>query len=171
MQNNTQNSGLKGLMVILAVIAGITLVPAILMVVFRFFTARGMEVPFMAFRMPFHFLFGGMPLLLLALWFAVTVWVYRDAESRGMNGALWAILTFFGNIIGLIIYLIVRSQDLSPAKGMTSACPSCSGAVTQGFAFCPHCGHRMEERCPSCGKPVQPTWHNCPFCGAALKQS
>jgi len=38
----------------------------------------------------------------------LAVWVYRDAESRGMNGALWLIIVLLLGLIGLIIYLIVR---------------------------------------------------------------
>jgi hypothetical protein len=38
----------------------------------------------------------------------LAVWVYRDAESRGENGALWLIIVILLGIIGLIIYLIVR---------------------------------------------------------------
>ncbi len=38
----------------------------------------------------------------------LAIWVYRDAESRGMNGALWLIITILLGIIGLIIYLVVR---------------------------------------------------------------
>ena len=38
----------------------------------------------------------------------LAIWVYRDAQSRGMNGALWLIITIFLGLIGLIIYLVVR---------------------------------------------------------------
>ncbi len=38
----------------------------------------------------------------------LAIWVYRDAESRGMNGALWLIIVILLGIIGLIIYLVVR---------------------------------------------------------------
>jgi len=65
-------------------------------------------------RMGFHglpmFWIRGLTLLLMPLvWIAVTVWAYRDAESRGMNGLLWALLVFLGNVIGLVVYLIVCS--------------------------------------------------------------
>ena len=48
----------------------------------------------------------------------VAVWIYRDANSRGMSGILWLILlivmTLFLNLIGfiiiIIIYLIVRKD-------------------------------------------------------------
>ena len=52
--------------------------------------------------------------LIPILWFVVAIllciWVYRDAESRGMNGVLWLIIVLIAGIIGLIIYLVVRKE-------------------------------------------------------------
>ena len=39
---------------------------------------------------------------------AIAFWVYKDAESRGMSGILWAILVFLFCIIALPVYLIMR---------------------------------------------------------------
>jgi len=50
---------------------------------------------------------------LLILWIVVIIWVYRDAERRGMNGLLWALLVLIGNLIGLLIYLIVRTDTVA----------------------------------------------------------
>lgn len=109
--------------------------------------------------------------LLMALWIAVIVWVYRDAERRGMNGILWALLVFIGNLIGLLIYLIVRNGPVtSPASpGTSQPCPQCQKPVSPNFEFCPHCGARMEASCPQCKKPVEKTWAACPYCGNKLK--
>ncbi|MHA1678359.1 MAG: PLDc N-terminal domain-containing protein [Promethearchaeota archaeon] len=38
------------------------------------------------------------------------VWVYKDAEARGMGGALWLIIVFLTSWIGCLIYLIVRGN-------------------------------------------------------------
>lgn len=38
------------------------------------------------------------------------VWIYRDAQSRGLSGPMWLIVLFVTNLIGLIIYLIVRND-------------------------------------------------------------
>jgi hypothetical protein len=57
------------------------------------------------------FFFGTFCLIYVVIfivWIIIAVWVYRDAESRGMSGALWAIIVIFIGIIGLIIYLVVR---------------------------------------------------------------
>lgn len=107
-------------------------------------------------------------LLLLIVWIFVIVWVYRDAERRGMNGILWALLVFIGNIIGLLIYLIVRSDQLPAKKAEPPAiqCPGCSRSVPQEYTFCPHCGTAsIGQVCPGCRKPVEKGWKACPHCG------
>ena len=44
----------------------------------------------------------------LAIAVAIAIWVYKDAETRGMNAILWAILVFLFCIIALPVYLIIR---------------------------------------------------------------
>lgn len=65
---------------------------------------------------------GALFCLIPLIWFIVAIllciWVYRDAESRGMNGVLWLIIVLIAGIIGLIIYLIVRKD-----KGSGQAAP------------------------------------------------
>jgi RNA polymerase subunit RPABC4/transcription elongation factor Spt4 len=129
-------------------------------------------------------------LLFLIIWIAVIVWVYRDAERRGMSGLLWALLVFIGNLIGLLIYLIVRQDHPEAASGETAAvccderaasapiaktapsltCPSCQKPVEKDFAFCPNCGARLQPVCPSCGRPVEVGWKVCPHCGLKLQK-
>ncbi|MEJ2244813.1 MAG: zinc ribbon domain-containing protein [Acidobacteriota bacterium] len=121
------------------------------------------------------FMFQLMPLGLLVLWIAVTLWVYSDAEQRNMNGVLWGLLVFVGNIIGLLIYLIVRNEGTSYSVSSPSVsvpesnpCPSCRAEVQAGFAFCPQCGSKMKGECQKCKKPVSNEWQLCPFCGERL---
>jgi hypothetical protein len=110
-----------------------------------------------------------LPLALLALWVYVIVWVYRDAERRGMSGLLWALLVLIGNIVGLIIYLIVRSETAArPREASTEKCPGCGTDVARGFAFCPNCGTSLKPVCPGCKKPVDRSWKVCPNCGTSL---
>lgn len=48
-------------------------------------------------------------LLPIILVIFIAVWVYRDAESRGMSGILWVLIVIFvPYFIGLIIYFVVR---------------------------------------------------------------
>ena len=110
---------------------------------------------------------------LLILWIAVIVWVYRDAEQRGMNGVLWALLVFIGNLIGLLIYLIVRSDNVPAVQTakITHPCPNCQKPLAPHFVFCPHCGTRIQAVCPKCEKSVENSWSVCPYCGEKLVQS
>ena len=109
-------------------------------------------------------------LLLLIIGLFIVVWVYRDAERRGMSGILWALLVLVGNIVGLLIYLIVRNDELPKriVAGETETCPSCGKVVAQKFTYCPYCGTRMKAVCSACEKPVSSGWKVCPFCGEKL---
>jgi len=117
----------------------------------------------------------GLGLLMTLFWIFVIVWVYNDAERRGMSGILWALLVLVGNIIGLIIYLIIRSGaeagvgPASPLQPSQRRCPACSNAIRDDFLHCPHCGAELKGKCPSCGKDVQADWQVCPFCGHSLR--
>ena len=64
---------------------------------------------------------GFFGLAALALWIAVIVWVYKDAEKRGMNGALWALLVFFLHLIGLLIFVLVRGDHPVRSGGPQAA--------------------------------------------------
>jgi RNA polymerase subunit RPABC4/transcription elongation factor Spt4 len=120
-----------------------------------------------------------LPLAFLALWVLVLIWVYRDAERRGMSGILWLLLVLIGNVIGLLIYAIVRSER--PVKlevggggaglgAISGKCPGCGNAVAADHAFCPYCGKKLVQApsCPACGKPVEGSWKVCPVCGTGL---
>jgi membrane protein DedA with SNARE-associated domain len=56
-----------------------------------------------------------MPIIWFVVWILIGIWVYRDAESRGMNGVLWLIVLILTGIVGLIIYLVVRKEKKSAA--------------------------------------------------------
>lgn len=49
-------------------------------------------------------------ILFIVIDILIALWVYRDAEKRGMGGALWLIIVLLTGIIGLIIYLVVRGD-------------------------------------------------------------
>jgi len=58
--------------------------------------------------------FGIVWLVFLILGILLCVWIYRDANRRGMSGILWVILMlvgslfFLGWLVVLIVYLIIR---------------------------------------------------------------
>jgi Double zinc ribbon len=121
-----------------------------------------------------------LPAAFIILWGAVLIWVYRDAEMRGMSGILWLLLVLIGNVIGLLIYAIVRSETPVRRKDQGAAaappspagppvtCGSCGKPLGAGFEFCPYCGKSLKRTCPACGKPVQEDWKACPACGAGI---
>ena len=110
---------------------------------------------------------GALCALFVVIWvifLLVAIWVYRDAESRGMSGVLWLIVVLLFGLIGIIIYLVVRG-DLpqryaypppvtapTPPAPPTEAgrggtigrsCPRCGSSVPWDAVYCPSCGTRM----------------------------
>lgn len=103
--------------------------------------------------------------LLLLLPFVIGVYVYRDANRRGMNAILWALVAVLApSLIGLLIYLLVRGNygDLR--------CPRCDAPVDERFVVCPRCGAKLRPSCPDCAMPVEPDWKLCPRCARPLPE-
>jgi hypothetical protein len=51
-------------------------------------------------------------LLMLILYIVSLVWVYRDSEQRGKTGYLWVLIIFFTWPFGLIVYFLLRDQEV-----------------------------------------------------------
>lgn len=140
---------------------------------FRSFSGIGHILPFQYMGPSERLIFSGgalISILLLILWIAIIIWVYRDAERRGMSGVLWALLVFVGNLVGLLIYLIVRTDSVPryiKSEG-TQPCPNCAKPVQPRYVFCPHCGTRLQAVCPACKESVASNWRVCPHCGEKL---
>jgi hypothetical protein len=147
-------------------------------------------------RLNFEPFFGG---ALVLFWIAVLIWVYRDAERRKMNGVLWGLLVFIGNLVGLIIYLIVRNESRPTTRASTPAyavgpgnapvpagaggpgnapvpapcgppvCPKCGKPADAKHAFCPFCGESLQSVCPKCGNAVEQDWNACAHCGEKIR--
>ncbi|MBE0466219.1 MAG: hypothetical protein IBX71_03225 [Candidatus Desulforudis sp.] len=49
------------------------------------------------------------PVFFLAYWISVPAWVYQDARRRGAIAPLWGPFVLFTNLLGLAVYLFVRS--------------------------------------------------------------
>lgn len=86
-----------------------------------------------------------LPIAFLAIGLYLCIWVYRDAQQRGMNGALWVVIVLIGNIVGLLIYLGVREgvtrQYPSPAPyPIAQYCKYCGNLLPSDARFCHKCG-------------------------------
>ena len=98
--------------------------------------------------------------LFLVLPILIGVYVYRDANSRGMNAALWTLIAALApSGIGLIIYLVVRSDYNS------LECPNCKAPILEEYSSCPKCGTSLKAKCTNCGKAIASGWQNCAHCG------
>lgn len=92
----------------------------------------------------------------------VSRFVYSDAAKRGMDPWLWmTVAVFVPNLIGLIIYLIVR-------QSVKNACIKCGKGIQKEFKICPYCGQNQEILCENCKKAVAPDWSTCPYCAHPL---
>lgn len=89
--------------------------------------------------------------------------VFRDARKRGLDPWCWAtVATFVPNLIGVIIYLIVRYN-------VKKVCVQCGRGLQGDFVVCPYCGRSQQVLCPACRTPVSPGWKVCPFCARPLE--
>ncbi len=96
---------------------------------------------------------------------AIGVFVYRDAKKRGMNAPLWTLVALVApGLIGLIIYLVVRSDR----DTRSVYCSSCGNSVDEGFNICPYCSAVLKPQCPQCSYPLSAGWYVCPSCGESI---
>lgn len=117
-----------------------------------------------AIRIELGFIFM---LFLLSIFLAIPVligvYVYRDANRRGLNAVVWTLIAIVAPaFIGFIIYLLVRGNYLD------LECPKCSAPVTEQYVVCPQCGAKLRPTCPSCSSPIEPGWKVCPMCATPL---
>lgn len=100
--------------------------------------------------------------LFLVLPIMIGVYVYRDANSLGMNAAFWTLIAVLTPVIGLIIYLVVRSSSNA------YECPTCKAPVLEEYASCPKCGTLLKAKCKRCGNVLSSGWQNCSNCGEPI---
>jgi hypothetical protein len=93
--------------------------------------------------------------------------------------AVLLVLVF--NILGLVIYLILRPRETlaeSYARSLEEEallqeleeqgiCPSCKRYITAEFVICPYCRTQLKEPCIKCGRPLSFNWLACPYCTAS----
>lgn len=104
-------------------------------------------------------------LLLIILPILIGIYVYKDSRRRGMNVVLWTLISAFApGFVGLIIYLLVRSDSSG------TRCSSCNNLVRESFAVCPHCGASLKEHCHTCNSVLESGWANCPQCGTVIPE-
>lgn len=119
----------------------------------------------------------------VALWFVLVVWTFRDIEARSRSvvtqiaATLLAVLFFAP---GVLLYLILRPKETLDGTFQRSLeeeyllqdleelplCQRCHRYVEDDFVLCPHCHAQLREPCPSCARLVDLRWALCPYCAA-----
>ena len=117
----------------------------------------------------------------IALWFALVAWTFRDIESRSRSvftqvfSTLLVVLFF---LPGLLLYLILRPKEtldqvfqraleeeyLLQDLDELPLCPSCQRTVDADFVICPHCQTNLRHACESCSRLIDRRWAVCPYC-------
>ncbi|MFW6073953.1 MAG: zinc ribbon domain-containing protein [Chloroflexota bacterium] len=121
----------------------------------------------------------------VALWFALIVWTYRDITRRSESAAVQIVSTLLavlGWLPGVIVYLLMRPREtleeryqreveeayLEQELNSRPMCPTCDAVVDREFQFCPNCGEILKHGCPNCGRLVELGWRVCAHCGERL---
>lgn len=124
---------------------------------------------------------------LIALWFVLIVWTYRDVESRSnsvFTQVFSTLLTVLFFIPGVLLYLLLRPKETVDEAFQRSLeeeyllqdiedlplCRSCERAVERDWVLCPHCQTELRKPCHSCGHLVDLSWPVCPHCAAAQQE-
>ena len=118
---------------------------------------------------------------LIAVWFALVAWTFRDIEARSRSvfaqvfSTLLVVLFF---IPGLLLYLILRPKETLDQAFQRALeeeyllqdlddlplCPGCQRSVDPEFVLCPHCQTTLRSPCPACSRLIDLRWHVCPYC-------
>lgn len=97
-------------------------------------------------------------------WILMTFYVYYDAQKRSGNGLLWALFVFFGQVLGFLVYLIMRSAMPKLIMNGEKQCPQCRKSTRDDFTICPYCRTPLQTTCCNCKRAVQTDWQVCPYC-------
>ena len=125
---------------------------------------------------------------LIALWFALVAWTFRDIEARSRSvftqvfSTLLVVLCF---VPGLLLYLILRPKETLDQAFQRALeeeyllqdlddlplCPGCQRSVDPEFVLCPHCQTALRGPCPACSRLIDLRWHVCPYCSVPVDRA
>lgn len=119
---------------------------------------------------------------LIATWFVLAVWTFRDIESRSrsvISQVFSTLLAVFFWVPGVLLYMLLRPKESLDEAYQRSLeeqyllqdleelplCPTCNHMVYDDWQLCPHCNTQLREPCTNCGHLVDLRWDICPYCG------
>lgn len=99
-------------------------------------------------------------LIFTIYWIGTALWVYKDADRRKVNPALWGGIVLITNIVGVIVYAMYKQAN--------KICYRCGAVQNKDNAFCSVCGTQINERCEKCNSIVSKNQKYCSSCGHKL---
>ena len=125
---------------------------------------------------------------LIALWFALVAWTFRDIESRSRSvftqvfSTLLVVLFF---VPGLLLYMILRPKETLDQAFQRALeeeyllqdlddlplCPGCQRSVDPEFVLCPHCQTALRGACAACSRLIDLRWDVCPYCSVLVDRA
>ncbi|MDA3731162.1 zinc ribbon domain-containing protein [Niameybacter massiliensis] len=103
----------------------------------------------------------------IGLMIALGVVVYKDAKAHHMSAGLWtAVAILAPNFIGVIIYLVVRSN-----QEKIYTCSNCGVDVKEDYNMCPNCKSVFEKICHVCKRAINNDVAYCPYCGTEVDEA
>jgi hypothetical protein len=99
-------------------------------------------------------------LIFMIYWIGLALWVYKDANAKRNNPALWGGLVLLTNLAGLIIYFMYKQSNI--------ICYKCGVIQNRENIFCSHCGTKINEQCSHCDNIVNKGENYCSKCGEKL---
>ena len=125
---------------------------------------------------------------LVATWFVLAVWTFRDIESRSrsvVTQVFSTLLVVLFWVPGWLLYRLLRPKETLDEAYQRSLeeeyllndlqelplCPSCNHFVDDEWRLCPHCNTQLREDCSNCGRLIDLKWDVCPYCGTHHEHS
>ena len=125
---------------------------------------------------------------IIALWFALVAWTFRDIEARSRSvftqvfSTLLVVLFF---VPGLLLYLILRPKETLDQAFQRALeeeyllqdlddlplCPGCQRTVDPEFVLCPHCQTGLRGPCSACSRLIDLRWDVCPYCSVPVDRA
>lgn len=123
-------------------------------------------------------------MVLVASWFAMIIWTYRDMRARSRDALAQIVVALMVAILtvpGLLIYLFLRPRETLAEAYERSleeeallqeieekpTCPGCKQRVQPDWQACPACHTRLKKPCVRCGSMLELSWNLCPYCAVS----
>ncbi|MDO8674481.1 MAG: zinc ribbon domain-containing protein [Dehalococcoidia bacterium] len=123
---------------------------------------------------------------LVALWFSLVVWTFRDVRARSRDIILQfmsVLLVLIFSLPGLVLYFVLRPRDtLAEAYERSleeetllqdieerQICPGCQRNIEADFIVCPSCRTELKRQCNQCRRAIRLSWDVCPYCAGAIR--